>query len=97
MAVTRRAFLGRGSLTVAAAGVLSSIPGLSSLVGAVGSDAPAVDGATAEADLGAATLTEPLVAHVRNLSTGEISVFSGTREVLVRDPQLANRLLHASR
>jgi hypothetical protein len=100
MAVSRRAFLGRGSLAVAAAGLVSSIPGLSSLVGAASSDAPAVEGAVgtaAEADVGAVGLTEPLVAHVRDLSSGEISVFSGTREVIVKDPQLANRLLHAAR
>ena len=97
MAVTRRAFLGRGSLAVAAAGLLSSVPGLSALVGAAGSEAPAVDGAVVGSDAGAASLTETLVAHVRDVSTGEISLFSGTREVLVRDPQLANRLLRAAR
>jgi hypothetical protein len=85
---------------VAAAGLVSSIPGLSSLIGAAGSDAPALDGAAgaaAEADVSAAGLTEPLVAHVRDLSSGEIRLFSGTREVLVKDPQLANRLLRAAR
>ena len=97
MAVTRRAFLGRGSLAVAAAGVLSSVPGLSALVSSAGSDASAVDGATAGTDVGTASLTETLVAHVRDLSTGEISLFSGTREILVRDPQLAARLVRASR
>lgn len=97
MPVTRRAFLGRGSLAVAAAGLLSSVPGLSALVGSAGSDASVVDGAAAEADVGAASLSEPLVAHVRDLSSGEISLYNGTREVLVRDPQLASRLLRAAR
>jgi 3-oxoacyl-ACP reductase-like protein len=99
--VTRRTFLGRGSLAVAAAGVLSSVPGLSGLIGAGETEAPAADasvaGADAGAGAGAANLTEPLVAHVRDLSTGEMSLFNGTREVIVRDPQLANRLLRAAR
>ncbi len=41
--------------------------------------------------------TEPLVAHVRDLSTGEIGIFNGTREVVFKDPQLAARLFHAAR
>ena len=97
MPVTRRAFLGRGSLAVAAAGLLSSVPGLSALVGSAASDSGVVDGAAAETDAGAASLTEPLVAHVRDLSSGEISLYNGTREVVVRDPQLAGRLLRAAR
>jgi hypothetical protein len=93
--VSRRTFLGRGSLAVAAAGVLSSVPGLSGLLGAAETEAPAADASVAGADAGAANLAEPLVAHVRDVSTGEISVFNGTREVIVRDPQLAGRLARA--
>jgi hypothetical protein len=37
------------------------------------------------------------VAHVRDLSTGEIGIFNGTREVVFKDPQLAARLFHAAR
>jgi len=95
--VSRRTFLGRGSMAVAAAGVLSSVPGLSGLLGAAETEAPAADASVVGADGTAASLTEPLVAHVRDLSTGEISVFNGTREVILRDPQLANRLLRAAR
>ena len=88
MAVSRRTFLGRGSLAVAAAGVLSTVPGLSGLLGAA---------SVVGADAGAANLSEPLVAHVRDLSTGEISLFNGTQEVIVRNPQLANQLARAAR
>jgi len=93
--VSRRTFLGRGSLAVAAAGVLSAVPGLSGLIGAAETEGPAADATVADGT--AASLTEPLVAHVRDISTGEISVFNGTREVILRDPQLANRLLRAAR
>ena len=95
--VTRRTFLGRGSMAVAAAGVLSSVPGLSSLLGAGDAEAPAADASIAGADAGAANLSEPLVAHVRDLSTGEISLFNGTREIIVRNPQLASQLARAAR
>ena len=95
--VTRRTFLGRGSMAVAAAGVLSSVPGLSSLLSAGDAEAPAADASIAGADAGAANLSEPLVAHVRDLSTGEISLFNGTREIIVRNPQLASQLARAAR
>jgi hypothetical protein len=95
--VSRRTFLGKGSLAVAAAGLLSSVPGLSGLLGAAETEGPAADASVAGADAGAANLSEPLVAHVRDASTGEISLFNGTREVIVRDPQLAGRLVRAAR
>ena len=44
----------------------------------------------------AAAATEPvpgLIAHVRNVATGEISVMVGTREVVHRDRALALRLM----
>jgi hypothetical protein len=95
--VSRRTFLGRGSMAVAAAGVLSSVPGLSGLLAAGETEAPAADASMAGADAGAANLSEPLVAHVRDLSTGEISLFNGTKEVIVRNPQLASQLARAVR
>jgi hypothetical protein len=90
----RRTFLTRGGKAVAAAGLVSAIPGLTSMVAAGEAEAPA-EASTADAALG--DMTEPIVAHVRDLATGEITLFSGTSEVVVRDPQLANRLFQAGR
>ena len=61
-------------------------------------DAAASDSAAGISDLGvgAADNTAPLIAHVRDLATGEIGVFNGTREIVVRDPQLARRILRAA-
>jgi len=97
MAVSRRTFLGRGSMAVAAAGVLSSVPGLSGLLGATESEAPAADSSVADLGSTDTALSEPLVAHVRDASTGEITLFSGTREIVLRDPQLAGRIVRAAR
>jgi hypothetical protein len=98
--LSRRVFLRNSGLAVAGAGVMSQVPFLSSLIGAGEADAPAAagaaDAATAGTDEGAASLTEPLVAHVRDLSTGEIGIFNGTREVVLNDPQLAARLFRAA-
>jgi hypothetical protein len=90
----RRSFLARGSMMVAAAGAVAAVPGISDELLAAESDLPAVD-TVIGGEVG--PLTEPLVVHVRDLATGEIGLFSGTREVIVRDPGLAGRLFHASR
>jgi hypothetical protein len=95
--VSRRSFLRNSGAAVAAAGVMSQVPFLGSLVTAGEADAPAAtDAAVAGTGEGTATLTEPLVAHIRDLSTGEIGIFNGTREVVTHDPQLAARLFRAS-
>jgi hypothetical protein len=96
--LSRRSFLKRGSLGVAAVGLVSTVPGLPGLLTQVSSDAPAVDGAASEtAGADAAALSEPLVVHVRDLQTGEMSLYLGEREIAYRDPQLASRLLRATR
>jgi hypothetical protein len=96
--LSRRLFLRNSGLAVAGAGVVSQIPFLGSLVAAGEAEAPvATDAAVAGTDAGTVSMTEPLVAHIRDLSTGEIGIFNGAREVIVKDPQLAARLFHAAR
>jgi hypothetical protein len=94
---SRRFFLKSGSAAVIAAGAVSAIPGLPAAVSALETQAPADTGAgeAAVADTESAVLSEPLVAHVRDLATGEIGLFSGTREITLLDPHLAARLLRA--
>jgi hypothetical protein len=43
-----------------------------------------------------AAATEPLIAHVRNVSRGEIALMVGTREVIYHDRELAARLMVAA-
>jgi hypothetical protein len=92
--IDRRSFLTRSSIAVAAAGVVSAVPGLATGLSATESDAPAAESAI-EGE--AFTMAEPLVAHVRDLATGEIGLFSGAREIVFHDPALASRLYRASR
>jgi hypothetical protein len=95
--LSRRAFLRRGALTAAAVGVAGSVPGMSGLLVGASSQAPAAAADATEAEEEVAPLTEPLVVHVTNASTGEISLYRGAQEIVVRDPALARRLLSASR
>lgn len=96
--VSRRIFLLRSSIAAAAAGVAATAPALVGAIGtAVTSDGPVAEDLVPAGDAEAADVSEPLVAHVKDLSTGEISVYTGTREVITRDPQLANRLARVLR
>jgi hypothetical protein len=90
----RRVFLTRGSMAVAAAGMVAAAPGFANELLTAESEAPAA-GSAIEGEL--PTMAEPIVAHVRDLATGEIGIFSGTQEVVFHDPSLAARLFHASR
>ena len=94
--VTRRAFLRGTTLTAAAVGVAGSVPGLSGLLAAGSADEPAVEEGAAGAEADVAGIGSPVIAHVRDLSTGEISVFQGEREVIIRDSGLARRLVSAA-
>jgi hypothetical protein len=98
--VSRRVFLKGGSAAVVAAGAISAIPGLPALIGTAETQAPADVGATEAAVADAessGTLAEPLIAHIRDLSSGEISLFNGTREISLFDPGLARSLARALR
>ena len=102
--VSRRVFLKGGSAAVVAAGAISAIPGLPALVGVADTQGPADVGAaegaaeTAVTDAeSSASMGEPLVAHIRDLGTGEIGLFSGTKEITVLNPQLAASLFRAMR
>jgi hypothetical protein len=90
----RRGFLKQASASVATVGVLAGVPGLTAVpaltaaVESLAPDAPATE-------LSAATLSGPLLAHVSDLATGEITLLFGTQEVVYRDPELVMRLLKA--
>jgi hypothetical protein len=95
--VSRRVFLRNGSLTVAAAGLLSAAPGLPALLLDATPEAPAADTAAVDAsELASGSLAEPLVVQVKDLQTGDMSVFLGEREILYRDPGLASKILRAA-
>src|ERR1700722_5182700 len=88
---TRRSFLTRASLGAAAVGV-AAVPGMSGLLSGASSEAPEIDNAAS--DLGAAS-GGPLVAHIADLGSGQISFYSGETQVLYRDPALVARLVQA--
>lgn len=86
--LSRRRFLSHGSVGLAFAGALAVVPGLSA---ALKLRAPAVLVGSQPA------LAGPLVAHVRDLASGEILLLVGTEQVIQHDRDLAARLYAATR
>jgi hypothetical protein len=87
--LARRGFLKRTTASVATIGVMASVPAALTAM----TDAPQVT-ETAGTDLSSIPLADgPLIAHISNLATGEISLLSGTQEIIFRDPDLVMRLL----
>ncbi|MGH9046899.1 MAG: twin-arginine translocation signal domain-containing protein [Acidimicrobiales bacterium] len=96
--LSRRAFLIRSSVGAAAVAVGSAVPGLPSILGSAEDDGAAADGeATTAAATGAPSMSQPLIAHVTDLQSGEMSLFMGEQEFTVRDPSLAGRLFGATK
>jgi len=88
--VTRRGFIKKTSVGAVALGTMATVPGMGMTAAHAAAGHPATD-------LTAAELREPLVAHVRNVASGEIAVMVGEREVIIQDRELAARLARAAR
>ena len=86
--LTRRRFLANGSIGVALAGIAAFVPVISGAL-----KLPIV----APKGLQPGNASGPLVAHVRDLATGEIAFLVGSDRFVIRDPALAVRLHTAAR
>lgn len=84
--VSRRALITTASVTAAAAGV-AAVAGASPAQAATPKAAPTPS---------AAPLSAHVVARVRDLSTGEVDLFLGEKEVTVRDRTLAHAIARAA-
>jgi hypothetical protein len=95
--VSRRGLLRNGSLAVVGAGLVAAGPGglVTRAADASAADRPSATAPGSAALPAGASLDGPLVAHVKDLSTGEIGVYLGTSEVTFRDPHLAAKLYRA--
>ena len=91
--LTLRGFIGQTTASVATIGVLATVPTL--VAAPEMTDVVASD--TAAAELSATTFSESVVAHVSDLASGEVTIMSGTKEIILRDADLVMRLLKAVR
>ena len=81
--VTRRGFLAKTSIGAAALGALIALPNWGKVTDA--------EAATEKIPTG--KLDGLIVAHVRNVSKGEIALMVGTRAIVFRDRALVARLI----
>lgn len=88
--ISRRRFLIRSSAGAAGIGLLATSPGLISGL------ASRVEAAR-EQEIEAVMMGDEVVAHVRDLHSGEIRLFVGDREVVHYNPDLAIQLIKASK
>ena len=86
----RRDFLKQASITAAVAGAAVAAP--ISLADAASADANKAPALPANA-----TVDRHVVAHLRDIKTGEVAIYSGNREITVKDKRLAAMLYKASR
>jgi hypothetical protein len=85
--LTRRSFLKQTSVGAATIGLLPAVPALAVIPHLPEAAAPELSTA----------FTSPMVAHVSDVATGEVTLFVGVREIVFRDPQLVARLIKATR
>ncbi|HVS48140.1 MAG TPA: hypothetical protein VHJ99_04485 [Candidatus Dormibacteraeota bacterium] len=79
-----------GAVAGGIAGGLVAVPRLAGAVGRARGGPAIARGVTT-------VQPEAMVAHVRNVTTGEVALLVGTREIIYRDPALVARLVGAAR
>jgi hypothetical protein len=70
---------------------------MSGFLSDVEGEAPAADDAATTAVSQAPTMTQPLIAHITDLQSGQMSLYMGEQEFTVNDPGLASRLFGAAK
>lgn len=94
---SRRTFLTKASLGVAAgvAATVASASGVATVESLLAAPPAPAGGDAGELDVTA--VGEDVVAHVRNASTGEVSLMVGHHELVYQDRALVSRLLKGAR
>ncbi|MGC2190755.1 MAG: twin-arginine translocation signal domain-containing protein [Candidatus Dormiibacterota bacterium] len=88
--VSRRTFLRQASMGAAAVGVATTVPSF------LRPGSKKTSKATAAMPMGRTTQDGPLVAHIDDVNTGQISVMVGTRQVTYQNDEIARQLLGAT-
>jgi hypothetical protein len=91
--ISRRVFLYRGSIAAGVGAAVATVPGLGGLLTSTAAEGPEIDtAATSAGSETAAEMSEPIVAHVIDASTGEITLYQGTQQIVARSPAIAQAI-----
>lgn len=85
---SRRQFLKRSSAVAAAAGVVAAAPTTA---------AKALSAHTEQSLPEDTSVDVPVVAHVRDVRKGLVALYTGDKEIIVKNKRLAAALYHATR
>jgi hypothetical protein len=85
--LSRKNFIEKASVSVATVGMVATVPGFTVSRGTAHASA---QGGEAVAQSG------PILAHVRNVATGEIAILFGSQEVIIHDRAMALRIVQAA-
>jgi hypothetical protein len=91
---SRRQFLKRSSAVAAAAGVAAAVP--AGAAKALGSSAKSTDNDRDPALPDDRSVDVPVVAHVRDVRKGLVTLYTGEREITIKNKRLAAALYHAT-
>jgi hypothetical protein len=97
--LSRRSFLQKSSVAVGTAGAMAAAPAIGKVALRRGMAAPKAGGTSAEVDH---ELPEDvkadgsIIAHVRDVKSGEIDLFVGAKKITVKDRATAARLYRAT-
>lgn len=94
--LTRRTFLTRGTVAVAAGSVATAIPGLGSTFKAAPASASETNDALTEAEAGVAELSGPMVAQVTDIRSGEIRLYHGESQVVMKNHAMVAQMVRAT-
>ena len=83
--LSRRTFLTRGSVAVAAGSAVAAIPGLGSILQSAPAGASESKVALSESEISAASKV-PLVAHVTDLREGKVTLYHGKGQLEFKNP-----------
>ena len=86
--LTRRSFLKQTSVSTATLGLLPCLPALAAVPDSPRATTP---------ELAAPPFSGPIIAHVSDVTLGEVTLLVGAREIIFRNPQLVAQLLKAAR
>jgi hypothetical protein len=89
---SRRQFLKRSSAVAAAAGVAAAVPATAAKALTASGSAEKEPRLPEDA-----SVDVPVVAHVRDVRKGLVSLYTGEREITIKNRRLAAALYHASR
>jgi hypothetical protein len=93
----RRKFLKGSSVAAGLAGAMTVIPGALPALARTPDNAKASAAARNMQTDDEVSASEPVVAHIRDASKGQIDLFVGTKHITVQDRGLAKQILGAAR